>query len=84
MLKALPVELPGARRTMIIISLRNRSLSPLAELFIEVWGSREAAREREVVIGKTRICKKYNRRKCLRLAPGLPIRHIRCHGEYWG
>jgi DNA-binding transcriptional LysR family regulator len=35
MLKALPVELPGARRTMRIISLRNRSLSPLAELFID-------------------------------------------------
>lgn len=33
--KALPVELPGARRIMRIISLRNRSLSPLAELFIE-------------------------------------------------
>jgi DNA-binding transcriptional LysR family regulator len=35
LLKALPVELPGARRTMRIISLRNRSLSPLAELFID-------------------------------------------------
>jgi DNA-binding transcriptional LysR family regulator len=35
MLRALPVELPGARRTMRIISLRNRSLSPLAELFID-------------------------------------------------
>jgi DNA-binding transcriptional LysR family regulator len=34
-LKALPVELPGARRTMRIISLKNRSLSPLAELFID-------------------------------------------------
>jgi DNA-binding transcriptional LysR family regulator len=34
-LKALPVELPGARRTMRILSLRNRSLSPLAELFID-------------------------------------------------
>jgi DNA-binding transcriptional LysR family regulator len=34
-IKALPVELPGARRTMRIISLRNRSLSPLAELFID-------------------------------------------------
>jgi DNA-binding transcriptional LysR family regulator len=34
-IKALPVELPGARRTMKIISLRNRSLSPLAELFID-------------------------------------------------
>jgi DNA-binding transcriptional LysR family regulator len=35
LLKALPVELPGARRTMRIISLRNRLLSPLAELFID-------------------------------------------------
>ena len=35
LLTALPVELPGARRTMKIISLRNRSLSPLAELFID-------------------------------------------------
>ncbi|MEA2980679.1 MAG: hypothetical protein QOF09_2502 [Alphaproteobacteria bacterium] len=34
-LKALPVELPGAQRTMRIISLRNRLLSPLAELFID-------------------------------------------------
>jgi DNA-binding transcriptional LysR family regulator len=34
-IKALPVELPGARRTMRIISLRARSLSPLAELFID-------------------------------------------------
>jgi len=34
-IKALPVELPGARRTMRIISLKNRSLSPLAELFID-------------------------------------------------
>lgn len=32
---ALPVELLGARRTMKMISLRNRSLSPLAELFID-------------------------------------------------
>ena len=34
-LKALPVELPGARRTHRIIGLKNRSLSPLAELFID-------------------------------------------------
>jgi DNA-binding transcriptional LysR family regulator len=34
-LKALPVELPNARRAMRIISLRNRSLSPRAELFID-------------------------------------------------
>ena len=34
-LKALPVELPNAPRTTRIISLKNRSLSPLAELFID-------------------------------------------------
>jgi hypothetical protein len=34
-LKALPVELPGAHRTLKIIGLKNRSLSPLAELFID-------------------------------------------------
>jgi DNA-binding transcriptional LysR family regulator len=34
-LKVLPVELPGARRTVRIVSLKNRSLSPLAELFID-------------------------------------------------
>jgi DNA-binding transcriptional LysR family regulator len=34
-LKALPVELSGARRTMKIITLKSRSLSPLAELFID-------------------------------------------------
>jgi DNA-binding transcriptional LysR family regulator len=34
-IKALPVELPGARRTMRFVSLKNRSLSPLAELFID-------------------------------------------------
>jgi len=34
-IKALPVELPGARRTMRIVSLKNRMVSPLAELFID-------------------------------------------------
>jgi DNA-binding transcriptional LysR family regulator len=34
-LKALPVELPGARRTVKVITLKNRALSPLAELFID-------------------------------------------------
>ena len=34
-LKALPVELSGTRRTLKIISLKNRSLSPLAEIFID-------------------------------------------------
>jgi DNA-binding transcriptional LysR family regulator len=33
--KALPVELPTTRRTVAIITLRNRTLSPLAELFIK-------------------------------------------------
>jgi DNA-binding transcriptional LysR family regulator len=34
-LKALPVELPCARRTMKILSLKSRPVSPLAELFID-------------------------------------------------
>jgi DNA-binding transcriptional LysR family regulator len=34
-LKALPVELPNSRRTIRIVSVKSRSLSPLAELFIE-------------------------------------------------
>jgi hypothetical protein len=33
-IKVLPVELPGARKTMRIVSLKDRSLSPLAEVFI--------------------------------------------------
>jgi DNA-binding transcriptional LysR family regulator len=35
-LKALPVELPNSRRTLRIISARNRSLNPLATLFVEM------------------------------------------------
>jgi DNA-binding transcriptional LysR family regulator len=34
-LKALPVELSNARGTIAIITLKNRTLSPLAELFIK-------------------------------------------------
>jgi DNA-binding transcriptional LysR family regulator len=34
-LKALPVELPKMRRIISLITLRHRSLSPLAELFVE-------------------------------------------------
>jgi len=34
LIKALPVELPNVRRSIVIITLRNRTLSPLAELFI--------------------------------------------------
>jgi DNA-binding transcriptional LysR family regulator len=34
-IKALPVELTNARGTIGIVTLRNRSLSPLAELFIK-------------------------------------------------
>jgi DNA-binding transcriptional LysR family regulator len=34
-LKALPVHLPATRRTMAIVTLKNRTLSPIARLFIE-------------------------------------------------
>jgi DNA-binding transcriptional LysR family regulator len=34
LLKALPIELPNSRRPIVIITLRNRTLSPLAELFV--------------------------------------------------
>jgi DNA-binding transcriptional LysR family regulator len=34
-LRRLPVELPTTRRQMGIITLKNRTLSPLAQLFIE-------------------------------------------------
>jgi DNA-binding transcriptional LysR family regulator len=34
-LKALPVELPNAHGTVSIVTLKNRTLSPLAELFIK-------------------------------------------------
>lgn len=34
-LQALPVELPNSRRTIRFVSVKNRSLSPLAERFIE-------------------------------------------------
>jgi DNA-binding transcriptional LysR family regulator len=34
-LKALPVDFPNAPRTTAILTLRNRTMSPLAELFIE-------------------------------------------------
>jgi hypothetical protein len=34
-LKALPVELANARGKIAIITLKNRTLSPLAELFIK-------------------------------------------------
>jgi DNA-binding transcriptional LysR family regulator len=34
-LKALPVELPNTAGTIAIVTLRNRTLSPLAELFIK-------------------------------------------------
>ena len=34
-LKALPVELPSTRRPIGIITLKNRTLSPLAQLFLD-------------------------------------------------
>jgi DNA-binding transcriptional LysR family regulator len=34
-IKELPVDLPGQRRTMAMVVLKNRTLSPIAQLFIE-------------------------------------------------
>ncbi len=34
-IKALPVQLPAARRTVVIVVLKKRTLSPIAQLFIE-------------------------------------------------
>ena len=34
-IKVLPVHLPGPRRPMAIVALKNRTLSPVAQLFIE-------------------------------------------------
>jgi DNA-binding transcriptional LysR family regulator len=34
-LKALPIELPMTRRPVGIVTLKNRTLSPVAQLFIE-------------------------------------------------
>ena len=34
-LKALPVDLPNVRRTIMIVTLKNRTLSPLADLFVK-------------------------------------------------
>jgi DNA-binding transcriptional LysR family regulator len=42
LLKALPVKLPNVRRSIVIITLRNRTLSPLAEQFIRT--AREVAK----------------------------------------
>jgi DNA-binding transcriptional LysR family regulator len=39
LLKALPVDLPKTRRTFSLITLRHRTLSPLAELFIKTTHS---------------------------------------------
>ena len=42
LLKALPVELPGQRYPVVIITVKGRTLSPVAQLFIE--GAREIAK----------------------------------------
>ena len=42
-LRALSIELPGTRRPISIVTLKNRSLSPVAELFID--RVREVAKE---------------------------------------
>jgi len=41
-IKVLPVELPTTRRRIAIITLKNRTISPLAQLFIE--SAREIAK----------------------------------------
>ena len=41
-IKLLPVELPMARRPVGIVTLKNRTLSPVAQLFIE--NARELAK----------------------------------------
>jgi hypothetical protein len=46
-LRRLPIELPTTRRQMGIITLKNRTLSPLAQLFIA------CAREIAVPLAKT-------------------------------
>jgi DNA-binding transcriptional LysR family regulator len=33
--KALPIELPANRRPVAIVTLKNRALSPVAQLFLE-------------------------------------------------
>jgi len=43
-LKVLPVQLPPARLSIGIVTLKNRSLSPAAQLFIEY--AREVAKPR--------------------------------------
>jgi DNA-binding transcriptional LysR family regulator len=45
--KVLPVELPSARVSVGIVTLKNRTLSPVARLFIEHARGREAAGEEE-------------------------------------
>ena len=42
LIKALAVKLPDLRRPIVLITLRNRTLSPLAELFIKT--AREVAK----------------------------------------
>jgi DNA-binding transcriptional LysR family regulator len=42
LIKPLAVQLPGVRRPIVLITLRNRTLSPLAELFIKT--TREVTR----------------------------------------
>ena len=48
-LKVLPVELPTTHRQIGIITLKNRTLSPLAKLFIE--HAREVAKSIAVTRG---------------------------------
>lgn len=71
--KLLPVEFPNQPRPIAVITLKHRTLSPIAELFID------CARQ---------IAKPLTRRKWQMpwqlVGPELPIRDVRFHGEYGG
>jgi hypothetical protein len=42
LLKVLPINLPGTARPLALVTLKNRTLNPLADLFAQ--GARSAAR----------------------------------------
>jgi hypothetical protein len=44
-IKALPIQLPATRQPVVLITLRNRAISPVAQLFINF--ARELAKSIE-------------------------------------
>jgi DNA-binding transcriptional LysR family regulator len=50
LVKALPVDLPSQHRNVAIVTLKGRSLNPVAQLFIEC--AREVAKP--LLVGKRR------------------------------